>query len=231
MKYNVVIVEDEVVSRMALANMVDEIPWLNRTGEAESVKAAIEIIEKNKPDVLFLDIKIPGGTGLDILESATKISHVIFTTAYGEYAVEAFDHGAVDYLLKPFSRRRFEEAIEKLRNRLFDHIEEIKIFTKSGDRMLPIALEQVEYFRADKDYIIAHCNHGDHLLATTLNALEKQLDNGQYIRIHRSYIVNIHMVLSMQKYTDRRIKVHLCSGGALTSSRAGAKRLRKLIMR
>ena len=228
MRFSTVIVEDEVMSRRAMSAVINEIPWLNLVGEAGSVSRAIELINKTKPDVLFLDIRMPGGTGLDILKKTVSVTNIIFTTAYSEFAVDAFEHCAVDYLLKPFSNRRLFVAIEKLRSRLFDK-NEVKIFVKSGKKMLPLALGQVDYFSADRDYVTAHYGYEERLLSTTLSALEKQLDPEHYIRIHRSIIVNIHMVKLMQRHGDRQLKIIMRNNDELFSSKAGTARIKHLI--
>ncbi len=211
--------------------MIGEIPWLENVGEAESVNRATELINRVKPDVLFLDIKMPGGTGHDILEKISEMPYVIFTTAYGEYAADAFDRNAVDYLLKPFSRRRFDGAIDKLRKRLYGQVDTVKIFTKSGNVASPLSFEQVDYFCADKDYVVAHCDNSEHLLKTTLKVLETELNSDQFVRAHRSFIVNISMIKSMKSRADRRIRIYFYSGRELLSSRMGAKILRTLIAR
>lgn len=229
MTYKVVIVEDEKVSRQALTKMIDEIPWLKIVGEAANVRNAVDLINDNEPDVLFLDIKLPRGTGLDILDQVIQVPHIIFTTAYGKFAVDAFDYRAVDYLLKPFSRRRFDEAIEKLSDRLFNPADEIKIFMKSGNKVTPISLAQVEYFQADRDYVVAYCAGEERLLSTTLKMLENQLDSGRYIKIHRSLIVNVYMIKSMTRCVDRRIRLIMRGGNEIYSSRTGAKLLRNLV--
>ncbi len=228
MKFSTVIVEDEVMSRDALSSIVQEIPWLKLVGEAGSVDRAIKMINENRPDVLFLDIKMPGGTGLDILDNTVSVPHIIFTTAYGEFAVEAFEQSAVDYLLKPYSQKRLFVALEKLRTRLFEK-NEAQIFVKKGSQMLPLVLGQVDYFSSDKDYVIAHSREDERQLSTTLSALEEQLDPGQYIRIHRSFIVNVHMIQSMQRHGDRQFKIIMRNGSEILSSKAGTAKLKHFI--
>ena len=228
MIFNTIIVEDEVMSRDALSSIIKKIPWLKLVGEAGSFNKAVDLINENKPDVLFLDIRMPGGTGLDILNNTDAAPYIIFTTAYGEFAVDAFDHCAVDYLLKPYSQKRLFEALEKLRLRLFGK-NEVQIFVKSGNQMLPLELGQVDYFTADKDYVIAYSGEEERLLTTTLSALEKQLDPEQYVRVHRSYIVNLHMIKSMQRYGDRQFKIIMRNHSEIISSKTGTLKLKKYI--
>ncbi|MBT7581377.1 MAG: response regulator transcription factor, partial [Kordiimonadaceae bacterium] len=170
----------------------------------------------------------PGGTGLDILNNTVPVPNIIFATAYGEFAVDAFEQSAVDYLLKPYSQKRLFMALEKLRSRLFDK-SEAQIFVKSGNQMLPLRLGQIDYFSADKDYVIAHSGEDERLLTTTLSALEEQLDPEQYIRVHRSNIVNVHMIKTMRRHGDRQMKIIMRNGAEIISSKAGTAKLKHLI--
>lgn len=228
MTFTTIIVEDEVMSRDALSSIIKEIPWLKIVGEAGSVNKAIKLIDEHKPDVLFLDIRMPGGTGLDILNNTVLVPNIIFTTAHGEFAVDAFEQCAVDYLLKPYSQKRLFDALEKLRLRLFDR-NEVKIFVKSAGQMLPLVLGQVDYFSADKDYVIAHSGEEEQLLTTTLSALEEQLNPEQYIRVHRSNIVNVHMIKSMHRHGDRQLKIIMRNNSEIISSKAGTAKLKQFI--
>jgi two-component system, LytTR family, response regulator len=228
MIFSTIIVEDEVMSRDALSGVITEIPWLKLVGSAGSVDKAIKLINEHKPDVLFLDIKMPGGTGLDVLNNTVHVPYIIFTTAYGEFAVDAFEQSAVDYLLKPYSQKRLFSALEKLRSRLFDK-NETQIFVKSGNQMLPLTFGQIEYFSADKDYVSAHSGEEERLLTTTLSALEDQLDPEQFIRVHRSHIVNIHMIKSMHRHGDRQLKIIMRNYSEIISSKAGTAKLKQFI--
>lgn len=226
------IVEDEAVSRRALEAMVAAVPWLTHAGSAGTVDQAVSLLEAQRPDVLFLDVKMPGGSGFDVLERAPFVPHIIFTTAFSDFAVNAFDHNAVDYLMKPFSRRRFTAAIEKLQARLLDgagapRADAVSVFVRSGRKMVPLALTDVEYFAAADDYVIAHSGDAEHILNSSLGALEAQLPAEQFVRIHRSHIVNIRFVRFMRRVGDRQLSLSMKSGAELISSRAGTKRLQR----
>lgn len=228
---NAVIIEDEAISRRALKKMVEAVPWLRCCGEAGSVRCAIEVISETRPDVVFLDINLPGGSGLDVVKACDFVSSFIFTTAHSEFAVDAFDYNAVDYLLKPFSSRRFDAAIVKLADRVFDRAdppaqEEVTIFLLSGKRRVPLNLSRVFHFSACDDYVVAHCDTGERLLSSTLAALEDQLDSGRYIRVHRSHIVDIRAVKYMRQEGDRKVRLFLRNGNEVVSSRSGTQRLK-----
>ncbi len=228
----VVIVEDEAISRRELKRMVDAIEWLVCVSEAAHVTAAIDAINHHQPDVIFLDIKIPGGTGFDVLNQADFVPNIIFTTAFSDFAVDAFDHNAVDFLLKPFSKKRFDIAIGKLRSKLFDrlgqrHVDSTKVFVSSGSSMLPLTLTEVEHFSVNGDYVVTRSQDGERLLNTSLSALELELDPRQFVRIHRAHIVNIRYVHRMKKQGDRQLLVQMRSGASLLSSRAGTKKLQR----
>lgn len=234
MQFKAVIIEDEPISRRAMRRMVDSVNWLTCVGEAGTVKSAIATINTTRPDVVFLDVKMPGGSGLDVLEAAVFIPNIIFTTAFSDFAVDAFDHNAVDYLLKPFSTRRFDAAIEKLHKRLFDNmgqkqIDSITVFVSSGNKLLPLTIAEVECFSACDDYVLALNQGGERVLNTTLAALEKELDPSQFIRIHRSHLVNMRYVHRMQKHGDRKLRLRMRSGAELVSSRSGTKKLQNFL--
>lgn len=231
MTYRVVVIEDEAVSRRALAKMVADVTWLDCVGEAASCGSAIETINKEKPDIVFLDMRLPGGSGFDVLEASVFVPNIIITTAYRDYAVEAFNLNAVDYLLKPFSQRRFDAAISKLSDRLFDPSgkpasSEAMVFVRSGIKLVPFNVADVEFFSACDDYVVAHCSEGEQLLTTTLSALEQQLDPAHFVRVHRSHIINVRYVRFMRRIGDRRFMLHMRNGAKLLSSRAGTRRLK-----
>lgn len=234
MRFTAIIVEDEPVSRRAMRKMVEGIDWLTCVGEATTVQSAIEAINTTCPDVVFLDVKMPGGSGLDVLDATKFVPNIIFTTAFGIFAVDAFDHNAVDYLLKPFSKLRFDAAIDKLHGRLFDvtgqkQSESTTVFVSSGNKLLPFTIVEVEYFSACDDYVVAKNKAGERVLNTTLAALEDELDPDQFVRVHRSHIVNMRYVHRMQKLGDRKLRLRMRCGSEIVSSRSGTKRLQSFL--
>jgi two-component system LytT family response regulator len=239
------VVEDEPVARQQLCEWIDACPWLVRVGEAANAPDAIAAVRDLEPDVLFLDVEIPGGSGLDVLAAAPHDPHVVFTTAYDRYAVAAFELEAVDYLLKPFGRERFEAAVERL-GRVIDRDEGSgsaveraraalesgplrRLFAREAQRIVPIPVATVVRFEAEGDYVRAHGPQGVHLLHVALGDLEQRLDPAAFLRVHRSHIVHLDAVRQIREYGDRRFQLELTDGSTVVSSRAGAQRLRTLI--
>lgn len=239
------VVEDEPVARAQLCEWLDACPWLERVGAAANAPEAIAALRELEPDVLFLDVEIPGGSGLEVLSAAPHRPHVVFTTAYDRYAVAAFELEAVDYLLKPFGRERFEAALARLRRDLeradapADAAERARaaldagplrrLFAREDQRIVPIAVASVVRFEAEGDYVRAHSPQGQHLLHVSLGDLEKRLDPDAFLRVHRSHLVHLEAVRQIREYGDRRFQLEMSDGSTIVSSRAGAQRLRALI--
>lgn len=239
------VVEDEPVARQQLCEWIDACPWLERVGAAANAPDAIAAVRALKPEVLFLDVEIPGGTGLDVLAAAPSCPYVVFTTAYDRYAVAAFELEAVDYLLKPFGRERFDEALERLRREMerddgaeapFERARAAldpgplrRVFAREEHRIVPILISSVIRFEADGDYVCAHSPQGAHLLHVSMGDLEKRLDPAAFLRVHRSHLVNLEAVRQVREFGDRRFQIEMSDGSAIVSSRAGAQRLRLLI--
>lgn len=230
------IVEDEAISREALADMVDNIAWLERVGVADCVSSAVQAAHRTKPDVLFLDVKIPGGSGFDVLQRGPFIPHVIFTTAHRDFAVDAFEINAVDYLLKPFGRIRFEAAIQRLKERTvaakpnrFGEAQTLMV--RVGKQVFPMRLDEIDYFRAEGDYV-SICGPGSsRLISSNLSDLEKELQGQQFVRIHRSLLVNLRQIRFLKPEGDRRLRLMMRGGDELVSSRSGTKLLTAFIRR
>lgn len=234
MKLCALVVEDEAISRRGLVEMVKRVSWLEYAGEADSVSTALTLMQDTQPDVLFLDIKVPGGSGFDILKRGPFVRHVIFTTAYPEFAVDAFEVNAVDYLLKPFSRQRFECALNRLRTRVraFSRSSALGsgfLFVREGNKNSPVSLADVDYFCADGDYVAICGSDRQKLLSSSLSALEGELDSTVFVRAHRTFIVNIHNIRFMRREGDRQLRLFMRNGDELVTSRSGTKRLRTFI--
>ena len=233
MKLKTLIVEDEAISREALADMVSDVPWLDYVGAAGGVSDAVKVARTHLPDVLFLDVKIPGGSGFDVLRLAPFIPNVIFTTAHRDFAVDAFEINAVDYLLKPFSKRRFDAAMKKLQMKTsppeVSLQREQPFMVRVGKRLYPMQLDDIDYFRAEGDYVAACGPNLNRLISTSLSALETELDPRSFVRIHRSLIVNLKHVRFLQAEGDRQLRLLMRDGSELLSSRAGTKRLEAFV--
>jgi len=242
MKVTALIVEDEPLARESLRELVDEIDWIDAIGEVADGKTAVRFIDDNKPDVVFLDVELPELTGLQVLERIRHRPRVVFTTAYDRYAVTAFEFEAVDYLVKPFGRRRFRETLERLRRRMEEQGAPAtgyegeraalggpflrRLFAKTGNRIVPVAVNTIMRLEASDDYVEAFCADSSHLLDLTLGDLESKLDPDRFCRVHRSHIVNLDYVAEMRRYDVRRLTIRMNDGTEVVASRAGSKKLR-----
>lgn len=212
------IIEDEYPARLRMNQLLeDHTDTIKILGEADTGKKAISLIEAKKPDVIFLDIQLPDMTGFDVLQRISYQPTIIFTTAYSEYALQAFENYSIDYLVKPIEKNRFNQAIEKLKNwgqktkvddQLIEHLLQAmqkpktpqSLPIKKKDKIILVDFEQVAFFKAEDKYVNVHMSNGtEHLLSKSLSTLSNTLPE-QFIRLHRSYIVNRHFVSEIQKY-------------------------------
>lgn len=242
MKVTALIVEDEPLARASLRELVDEIDWIETVDEVADGKTAVRFIDEHEPDVVFLDVELPELSGLQVLERIQHRPRVVFTTAYDRYAVSAFDFEAVDYLVKPFGRRRFRETLERLRRRIEEQGVVAsayegeraalsgpylrRLFAKTGNRIVPIVVDTIMRLEAADYYVEAVCPDGSHLLDLTLGDLESRLDPDRFCRVHRSHIVNLDFVAEMRRYDVRRLTIRMTDGTEVVASRAGSKKLR-----
>ena len=211
------IVEDELPAMQRLKNLVESHIQLLLAGSANKGKEALQQIEQLKPQLIFLDIHLPDISGLDILKVLSYQPLVIFTTAYDRYAVQAFEHDAVDFLLKPFSKERFEQAVEKalLKRNSFDAVfgEQLKnlfarlparmdyltrIPAKIGDKIYILKSDEIVFFKSEDKVVTAHLDSEYFIVNYTLDELQARLNPQQFIRIHRSTIANLNFVQTIE---------------------------------
>lgn len=192
-----IIVDDEPLARQLLNSYIDQISYLNCIGTCQNAIEAFELLHLQKVDVIFLDIEMPGITGISFLKSLKTAPKVIFTTAYPNYAVDAFEIEAVDYLLKPITFERFTKAIQKLlpeaeekATTKIDNEDDAHLFLKIDRRLLRINFSKIYYIEAYGDYLKVHTIEKTHITYMTLNKLECLLPAFVFIRIHRSTIIN-----------------------------------------
>lgn len=241
MKVSVLIADDEPVARAGLRDMLSAVEWLTCVGEAANGPAAVEAINTLKPELLLLDIQMPGLLGTDVLRRAIHHPVVIFTTAYAQHAVTAFELGALDYLLKPFGPERLHAALERVRTALgepatlpaFDRFGEAlghgpmsRLFVRTGGSIIPVAVASVSWFEARGDYVAAHAGPARHLIHVSLNRLETRLDPERYLRIHRTCLVNLDHVQAFRREARGGLTAVLDDGTRLPVSRVKAKELR-----
>ena len=243
MKVTALIVDDEPVARTGLRQLLEEIDWIHTVGEADSGPAAVLAIDRLKPELVFLDIQMPGLLGTEVLRHTTHQPFIVFTTAYAQHAVAAFELGALDYLLKPFGQERLSAALERVRAALgepaavpaLDRLREAlargpisRLFVRQGGAIVPLAVSTVHWFEARGDYVAAHAGAAKHLLHLSLNRLEERLDPERFLRIHRTHIVNLDHVKSFRREGKDRLIAELADGTLLPVSRSRSQDLRGL---
>jgi two-component system, LytTR family, response regulator len=241
----VLIADDEPLARRSLRAHLRDLGCRGPIHEAADGKAAIALANKEHPDLVFLDIVMPGATGLEVLEELAYEPHVIFTTAHDRYAVTAFELGALDYVLKPFGRDRLERAIERARSAaasaaapLLSRAQEAlqptrtlsKIFVRDGARIVPIPVASIERVQGADDYATIVTTTKEYLVGIRLSDLEGRLARANFLRIHRSHLINLEYVTSIQPCDPGRLQVVMKSGAEIAASRAGSKRLRDLAL-
>jgi len=237
-----VVCEDEPLARSHLCDMIGATPSLDLCAEAADGLTAVATIARLRPQLVFLDIRMPELDGLSVLSRLPYEPSVVFTTAYDVHAVQAFELGAVDYLLKPFGRERFDVAVARVTRTLavLDDVPAVhhrvpapgtpvtRLFVRERGRLVPIVARDIEWLEAEDDYVTLHLRGKRHLLTITLASLLERLDPRQFIRIHRSHAINLDAVASMEPYDGGRLSVTLRDGTRLTASRSGTQALRQL---
>ncbi|MCX6235628.1 MAG: response regulator [Bacteroidetes bacterium] len=246
-KIKVLIVDDEILARELIKNYLSGVPGIELAGECENGFDALKAVQDIKPDLVFLDIQMPKVDGFELLEVLDHKPEIIFTTAYDQYAIKAFEHNAVDYLLKPFSKARLEQALDKARKRiahkpaspataigqLQQHLDEAdkiidRVVTRMGSKIIIIPVGTIHYIEAQDDYVMVYSDAGRHLKEKTMKYFERHLPSN-FIRIHRSYIVNVDQIASIELYEKDTHLVSLKDGAKLRTSQEGYKKLRDLL--
>ena len=249
-----VIVDDEPAARAAIRSLVSQDPEITVIGEATDGAAALRTIQKDAPELLFLDVQMPGFDGLTVLRSLEHPENlvVVFVTAYDEYALQAFDVHAVDYLLKPFDDARFRRALGRAKqevrqrrlgvasDRLVNLLDSLstrdgreapqgkhlkRLAIKSGGRVSIVPVLDIDWIEAKGDYMRLHAGKSSHLLRETMQRLEEELDPVRFVRIHRSTIVNIDRVKELHPFFKGEYVVQLQDGTQLKLSRGYKEKL------
>jgi two-component system, LytTR family, response regulator len=241
----IVLIDDEAPAREIVKHYLKEIESVEIIAECSDGFSGLKTISELKPDLVFLDIQMPRLTGIELLEVLTEKPEIIFCTAYDQYAIRAFELNAIDYLMKPFPQRRFNEAvrkaIEKIRSGKGNKEAANKLLAKKPEPMQPanrvvvrkgnsinvIPLEQIRYVEAQDDYVMIYYSAGKALKQQTMKSFEDSLPKSDFIRIHRSYIVNVVEIKKIEPYgKDSHVAV-LNSGDKLPVSRTGYKQLKE----
>ncbi|MBN1131804.1 MAG: LytTR family transcriptional regulator DNA-binding domain-containing protein [Bacteroidales bacterium] len=244
-KINAIIIEDEIPARDLLKKYLTDFDFIDLIGEFDNGFDGLKAINEMKPDVVFLDVQMPKLTGFEILEVLDHQPEIIFTTAFDQYAIRAFEQNAVDYLLKPFSRERFAAAVMKLKNRLElqdgrrdsldkirKHFEETnetieRVVIKKSGKIHLIPISDIDYFEAQDDYVMIYAKEGRFLKQQTMRYFEKHLDPARFIRVHRSYIVNVQAIERIEPYEKTNFILILKAGQKISVSRNGMQILKE----
>ncbi|HEX8212203.1 MAG TPA: LytTR family DNA-binding domain-containing protein [Longimicrobium sp.] len=243
MKVRTYVVDDEPVARAGLRAMLRAYDWVEVVGEAADGESAVTGIQALRPELVFLDVQMPGLLGTEVLRRLERPPFVIFTTAYSEHAVTAFELGAVDYLLKPFGPTRLAAAVERVRAALgepapADPIERLsgalgggpisRLFVRIGGALAALPVERVSWFEADGDYVIAHDGNARHVLHLSLSRLVTRLDPRRFARVHRAHIVNLDQVRAFRPDARGNLEAEMLDGARVPVSRARAQEIRSL---
>lgn len=239
-----VIVDDEAPARQYVREMLLSHPEIDIVAECANGFEAVKAVAEMNPDLLFLDVQMPKLDGFEVLELIGAEIAVIFTTAYDQYALRAFEVHAVDYLLKPFNAERFEAALGRARQRLGqkmvpaaqlaaaargpqEYLE--RVVVRDGPKVDIVPCDKLEYAEAQDDYVLLRSQGRNYLKQETISNLEALLDPSRFVRIHRSYIVNLERIAKIEPYTkDSRVAI-LADGTRLPVSRTGYARLKELL--
>ena len=243
-KWKALIVDDEELARHVIREFLQSHSEIEITAECANGMEAVKAVAEHKPNLIFLDVQMPKLTGFDVLELIGTDVPVIFVTAYDQFAMRAFDVHAVDYLLKPIGRERFDAAVERAKARLGEKMPIAadlaaaarppqqfleRLVVKDGTRVTLIPVGKLDYAEAQDDYVALATQGKKHLKQQTIAGLEACLDPANFVRIHRSYIVNLERVVRIEPYAkDSRIAI-LSDGARLPVSKTGYARLKALL--
>lgn len=244
---NIVIIDDESLARDVIANYLTSYPEIKILAECSNGFEGLKVIHELKPDLIFLDIQMPKINGFEMLELIENPPAIIFTTAFDQYAIKAFEANAVDYLLKPFSEERFKEAIEKALARgknkvefrenissLIQHVDSSReklerVIVKSGSKINIIPIDKLNWLEAQDDYVMLYTTDGKYLKQKTMKYFEDNLDKAHFIRVHRSFIVRISFIKQVELFEKGSYKLILHDGNKIPVSKSGYAKLKDIL--
>lgn len=241
-----IIIEDEEPARDLLRKYLEPFNDIEIIGEYIDGFEGAKAINQLKPDLVFLDIQLPRLTGIEVLEILDHAPMIVFTTAYDEFAIKAFEKNAVDYLLKPFSRDRFAQAIERVKSRISSKqpqeqsIQQLaenlttesflnRIVVKTPKAMVVIPVDDILYFEAQDDYVMIYTSETRHMKKQTMKYFEDRLNANQFVRVHRSFIANVVHINKLEPYSKDSYIAVLKNGVKLTVSSSGYKALKEVL--
>ena len=239
------IIDDERLARKELISLLENYPEIEVIGECVNATEARESIHELQPELIFLDIQMPGESGFDLLETLEYQPKVIFVTAYDSYAIRAFEVNALDYILKPVDDERLATAIKKVQNENGDASDEKdeldsgeaekqlkmddQIFLKDGEKCWFVTLKNIRYFESEGNYVRVFFDNSKPLILKSLNNLEKRLDERDFFRINRKFIVNLKELIHIEPWFNGGLQIKLKSGETLEVSRRQASRFKELL--
>lgn len=243
----VLIIDDEELARNLIQSYLGAYPDVEVVGTCSNGFEGLKAIQEWKPDLVFLDVQMPKITGFEMLELLESPPLIVFSTAFNQFAIQAFEQNAVDYLLKPYSRERFDAAFQKAWQRfsqqnpskatlpqLMAHVHRQgatleRVVVKNGSKIKVIPVEKIHYLESQDDYVMIHTDGEKHLKQWTLKYFEEHLDAGQFIRIHRSYLVRIGQIAQLELYEKGTYLLILKEGSKLPVSQRGHARLKQVL--
>lgn len=247
-KATCLIIDDETLARDLLREYLSAIDEIELLDECSKGSEAVEKINKLKPDLIFLDVQMPGMNGFDVLDEIDHEPYVIFTTAYDQYAIKAFERNAIDYLLKPVDEDRFKAAIERALKRkkmeegriedLLGGMREVKpresydshIFVQKSEKLFNLPLEEIIYLEASGDYTIISTKNDQFVSSSGIGKLEEIMNPDTFIRVHRSTIVNVNYLKEIERHFNGGMIVKMQNGKSFPVSRTYAKQIRKKVV-
>ena len=241
MPIKAIIIDDERLARNELKKLLEQHPDINIIDEASTVDEAIEKIDLSRPDLIFLDIQMPGKTGFDLLSEIEKSPRVIFTTAYDEFALKAFEVNALDYLLKPIDPKRLADAIQKLQTEIALEQSSLlgvsrgplteldQVFVKDGERCWFVKLADIRLFESVGNYAKVYFSTNKPLILKSLNALEERLDDRVFFRANRKHIINLHWIEKIEPYFNGGLLVELKGGEKIEISRRQTVKFKEMM--
>ena len=240
-----ILVDDEPLARSILSEYLEGYPQVEIVAECNDGFEGAKAIMQHQPDVVFLDIQMPKINGFELLEIIDVKPFIIFTTAFDEYAIRAFEQHAVDYLLKPITKKRFDEAMAKLLDRkplqgvgdatqqLLDDVSHSpgleRVVVKTGHAIKIIPVESIIYLEADDDYVRIHTSDGTYLKNKTMASFERQLNPMQFVRVHRSFLIRVAHITRLESYEKEGYLAILDTGQKINVSKTGYARLKQLL--
>lgn len=243
MTIRAVIVEDESVARRRLRELLEPHSWVQIVGEAADGRAGVELIDDEEPDLVFLDIEMPELDGLEVVKRIQHRPAIVFTTAYDQHAISAFELAALDYLLKPFGKERLAAALERVKERFAPGQQSrdaevarealsapqtlTRLLVRHAGKVIPLAVAEIERLEADGDYVGVHAKGRKYLVSLPLNEFEARIDPQRFLRVHRSHVVNMDFVEALTPDENSQYRVQMRDGTVITASRGASKKLRE----